>query len=170
MREAGALGREEVATGDVRVAIGDRVVLRRNDRRLGVVNGERGTVIGVNTDRGELDVALRGRTVRLGREYVEDAVSLGYAITGHAAQGMTCDQTFVLATDGLSKEWWYVALSRGREANRLYVTREARESAEFMPNGDGPWRPADALRDGLTRSAAHELASAQGRRGHGIER
>ena len=76
----------------------------------------------------------------------------------------------MLATDGLSKEWAYVALSRGREANRLYVTREARESAEFMPNGDGTWRPADALRDGLTRSAAHELASAQRRRGHGLER
>ena len=83
---------------------------------------------------------------------------------------MTCSQTFVLATDGLSKEWAYVALSRGRESNRLYVTREARESAEFMPNGDGTWRPADALRDGLTRSAAHELASAQRRRGHGLER
>ena len=97
-------------------------------------------------------------------------MSLGYAITGHAAQGMTCGQTFVLATDGLSKEWAYVALSRGRESNRLYVTREARESAEFMPNRDGTWRPADALRDGLTRSAAHELASAQRRRGHGLER
>lgn len=80
-------------------------------------------------------------------------MSLGYAITGHAAQGMTCGQTFVLATDGLSKEWAYVALSRGRESNRLYVTREARESAELMPNRDGAWRPADVLRDGLTRSA-----------------
>jgi ATP-dependent exoDNAse (exonuclease V) alpha subunit len=83
---------------------------------------------------------------------------------------MTCSQTFVLATDGLSKEWAYVALSRGRDANPLYVTREACESAEFAPNGDGTWRPADALRDGLTRSAAHELASAQRHRGQGLER
>jgi hypothetical protein len=83
---------------------------------------------------------------------------------------MTCGQTFILATAGLSKEWAYVALSRGREANRLYVTREARESAEFMPNRDGTWRPADVLREGLTRSAAHELATERQWRGHGIER
>jgi len=167
MRAAGALG-DEVQVGELRIAAGDRVVLRRNDRRLGVVNGERGIVRGV--DDGELVVQLGGRRVRLERKYVKDAVSLGYAITGHAAQGMTCSQTFVLATDGLSKEWAYVALSRGRDANRLYVTREARDSAEFMPNGDGTWRPADALRDGLSRSAAHELASAQRRRKRGLER
>lgn len=164
MRAAGVLGAE----GDVGIPVGDRVVMRRNDRRLGVVNGERGTVVGV--EGGELDVEIRGQRVRLDREYVENSVSLGYAITGHAAQGMTCGQTFVLATEGLSKEWAYVALSRGRESNRLYVTREARESAEFMPNRDGTWRPAEVLRDGLTRSAAHELATAQRWRGQGIER
>lgn len=165
MRAAGALGETEIEG----MSTGDRVVLRRNDRQLGVVNGERGTVVGVDAERLELDVELRGRRVRLSREYVEESVSLGYAITGHAAQGMTCSQTFVLATDGLSKEWAYVALSRGRDANRLYVTREARESAEFAPNGDGTWRPAEALRQGLSRSAAHELASSR-RQSYGIER
>ena len=163
MRAAGALGDEEVGG----ISVGDRVVMRRNHPRLGVVNGERGTVVAVE---GGLEVELRGRTVRLDRAYVEESVSLGYAITGHAAQGTTYSQTFVLATDGLSKEWAYVALSRGRESNRLYVTREARESAEFMPNGDGTWRPANALRDGLTRSAAHELASLQRQCSYGLER
>jgi ATP-dependent exoDNAse (exonuclease V) alpha subunit len=154
----------------VLVATGDRVLLRRNDRRLGVVNGDRGVV--VEAGENELVVELRGRTVRLGREYLdqERALELGYAITGHAAQGLTCSQTFVLATDGLSKEWAYVALSRGRESNRLYVTHEARESAEFAPNGDGTWRPAEALREGLSRSAAHELATARQRRSYGLER
>ena len=98
MRAAGVLGAE----GEAGIAVGDRVVMRRNDRALGVVNGERGTVLGVGG--GELDVEVRGRRVRLNREYVKDSVSLGYAITGHAAQGMTCGETFVLATDGLSKE------------------------------------------------------------------
>jgi len=161
MRAAGRLGEE----GDAGLAVGDRVVLRRNDRRLGIVNGDRGTVASV--EGGGLEVKLRGRRVRLDREYVTQSVEFGYAITGHAAQGMTCGQTFVLATDTLSREWAYVALSRGRKSNRLYVTHEARESAEFMPNRDGTWRPADALRAGLTRSAAHELASARDR---GLER
>ena len=145
-------------------------MLRRNDRRLGVVNGERGIVVGVDAERGELDVELRGQNRAAGSGVRRaDSVTLGYAITGHAAQGMTCSQTFVLATDGLSKEWAYVALSRGRDANRLYVTREARESAEFAPNGDGTWRPADALREGLSRSAAQELASERRRESFGLE-
>jgi ATP-dependent exoDNAse (exonuclease V) alpha subunit len=169
MRAAGALGEDVVAAGGLRVSAGDHVMLRRNDRRLGVINGERGIVVGVDAERGEVDVELRGRTVRLDRKYVEGSVTLGYAITGHAAQGMTCSQTFVLATDGLSKEWAYVALSRGRDANRLYVTREARESAEFAPNGDGTWRPADVLREGLSRSAAQELASDRPRERFGLE-
>ena len=168
MRAAGVLGQHEVAAGEVRVAAGDHVLLRPNDRRVGVVNGERGTVVGVDAS-GALEVELRGRRVRLDRQYVADSVTLGYAITGHAAQGTTCSQTFVLATDGLSKEWAYVALSRGRDANRLYVTREARESAEFAPNGDGTWRPADALREGLSRSAAQELASDRRRERFGLE-
>jgi ATP-dependent exoDNAse (exonuclease V) alpha subunit len=168
MRAAGALGEDEVAAGGLRVSAGDHVMLRRNDRPLGVINGERGIAVGVDAERGEVDVELGGRTVRLAREYVESSVTLGYAITGHAAQGMTCSQTFVLATDGLSKEWAYVALSRGRDANRLYVTREARESAEFAPNGDGTWRPADVLREGLSRSAAQELASDRRRERFGL--
>ena len=53
---------------------GDRVVMRRNDRKLGVVNGERGIVVGVDTERGELEVELRGhRTCGSGREYVANA-------------------------------------------------------------------------------------------------
>jgi ATP-dependent exoDNAse (exonuclease V) alpha subunit len=170
MRAAGSLDGPDVAVGEVSVAVGDRVLLRRNHRRLGVVNGERGVVTAVRD--GEIAVELRGRNVRLDRSYLDAprSVELGYAITGHAAQGITCSQTFVLASDGLSREWAYVALSRGRDSNRLYLTREARESAEFMPDGAGTWRPGDALRGGLTRSAAHEPAIVQRRRSYGIER
>ena len=45
----------------------------------------------------------------------------GYAITGHSAQGLTCDRAFVLVTSEASREWCYTALSRGREANRIYA-------------------------------------------------
>jgi len=41
----------------------------------------------------------------------------GYAITGHGAQGLTTERAFTLADDGAWREWLYVALSRGREAN-----------------------------------------------------
>ena len=74
----------------------------------------------------------------VGREYVEDAVALGYAITGRRRE-MASDQTFVLAADGLSTEGPYVAMSRGE--GWFYVTgEEARKSAESMPSGGGTWR------------------------------
>ena len=57
--------RARVAIGDVRVAVGDRVVLRRNDRRLGVVNGDRGIVVGVEERRARWSSCAGGR-VRLG--------------------------------------------------------------------------------------------------------
>ncbi len=47
MRAAGALGEQELALAGGAFAVGDRVVLRRNDRRLGVANGERGVVAAV---------------------------------------------------------------------------------------------------------------------------
>jgi hypothetical protein len=44
----------------------------------------------------------------------------GYAITGHKAQGLTCDHTNVLGTESLYREWGYIAMSRGRQSNQLY--------------------------------------------------
>ena len=43
MRAAGRLRGDELEIGDAPFAAGDHVVIRRSDRRLGVVNGDRGT-------------------------------------------------------------------------------------------------------------------------------
>jgi ATP-dependent exoDNAse (exonuclease V) alpha subunit len=154
MRASGALGPAELAG----FAVGDRVVMRRNDRRLGVVNGERGEVVGVDVQRRTLRVRLAHGAVALDGRYLEDGVSLGYAITGHLAQGMTCRQTFVLATDGMSREWAYVALTSGREANRLYVVGgDVDERAEFAPAATRR-AAGQVLGTGLQRSEAQQLA------------
>ena len=127
MRADGALGADELALPGGRFAVGDRVVLRCNDRRLDVANGDRGIVAAVEPAAGALDVELSGRRLRLDAEYLDreprhgHALEHGYAITGHIAQGLTFDQAFVLITDGVSREWGYSALSRGRDANRLYA-------------------------------------------------
>jgi hypothetical protein len=73
-------------------------------------------------------------------------------LTGHVAQGATVERCFVLASEGMSREWAYVALSRGRLSNRLYVAAEpGRERAEFAPVEldvrDPVERLARALRD-----------------------
>ena len=49
-RALGALG-EERSYGPVEVAVGDRVICRRNDRLIDVDNGTRGTVRHLDEDR-----------------------------------------------------------------------------------------------------------------------
>ena len=45
----------------------------------------------------------------------------GYAMTCHKAQGATVDVALLYGTGALTREVGYVALSRGRTANHLYV-------------------------------------------------
>jgi ATP-dependent exoDNAse (exonuclease V) alpha subunit len=170
MRAAGALGDEELRTPAGGVAVGDRVVLRRNDHRLDVVNGDRGTIVAIDRDAAALTVAIGSRHVALDRAYVEEAdrhgrpaLDYGYALTGHLAQGMTCQRTFVLATDQLSREWAYVALSRGAQSNRLYVLEgHAGERAEYAPGADR----SVSLVQRLVRSEAQRMASDHSRDEH----
>ncbi|MDP8961936.1 MAG: relaxase domain-containing protein [Actinomycetota bacterium] len=106
-----------------RFQAGDRVVCLRNDRRLGAVNGTRATITTVDSDNQALAVTTDdGRHLILPARYLEAGhVAHGYAVTGHKAQGLTVDHTFVLGSPELYREWGYVAMSRGRHTNRLYV-------------------------------------------------
>jgi conjugative relaxase-like TrwC/TraI family protein len=121
MRASGALGAQtlQLPAGDV--SSGDRVLLRKNSRRLQLANGERGRVVAIDPVERSMTVDLAGRLVRLDRAYLDGrtqrgdpTVLHGYAITGHLAQGLTVRRTFVLGTDAVYREWGYTALSRGR--------------------------------------------------------
>jgi conjugative relaxase-like TrwC/TraI family protein len=170
MCAAGALGESELRLPIGSFAVGDRVVVRRNDLRLTVANGDRGTVLDVDPAAGSLDVDIGGRHVRLDSAYLArsnqrngPSLAHGYAITCHSAQGMTCREAFVLALGPVSREWGYTALSRGREANRLYaIVDEPDERAEYAPAGQSRDTRRD-LAGAFSRSAAQTLASDFGR-------
>ncbi len=107
--------------------VGDVVVTRRNDRTLTtgrswVKNGDRWTVTTTNTD-GSMTVQRasgRGR-VMLPADYVREHVELGYASTAHRAQGRTVDTAHAAVSVTTTREVLYVASTRGRQSNRLYV-------------------------------------------------
>jgi conjugative relaxase-like TrwC/TraI family protein len=122
MLATGRLGASEVRLGRRDYAVGDRVVATRNDRALGLVNGEAGVV--VELDSARLTVELGpGRRVEVPARYAQDGgLDHGYAVTAHRAQGATVDATFVLGSDELYREWGYTALSRHRDAARFYVS------------------------------------------------
>ena len=126
----GRLGRERLRVAEREFAVGDRIVCLRNNTVLGVKNGTTGTVERVDVERRTLAIATdRGPTVDLSRRYLETGnVRHAYALTGHAAQGLTVERAFVLgAGEARLQEWAYVALSRARAQTRLYVTGTPRE-------------------------------------------
>ncbi|MDA0167526.1 relaxase domain-containing protein [Solirubrobacter taibaiensis] len=171
LRSVGQLEGEEVEVAGEAFAVGDRIVIKRNDQRLGVTNGQRGEVVAVDSTRSGLTVACGGCRVELDREFLdsrtrdgEPSLLHGYAMTGHVAQGATVDHCFVLAGEGMSREWAYVALSRGRKSNRLYVAAQPDDArAEFAPVSVELRDPVERLVAALRDSEAPVLAIDSGR-------
>jgi hypothetical protein len=113
--------------------VGDIVVTRRNDRTLAagrrgdwVKNGDLWDVVRRHDD-GSLRLRhhRHGGHVRVPADYVDRHLELGYATTIHRAQGITVDAAHVLVDPAMGREALYVAATRGRVVNRLYVVDEA---------------------------------------------
>jgi len=125
----------------IEVAVSDRLLLMANRREQGfhATNGEIVTV-------GQVDAAGRirledGRTLPAGyRQFAH-----GYAVTAHRSQGKSVDSV-IISADGMQKELFYVAASRGRE--RVEVITSDRER----------------LRQTVARSTARKSASELARR------
>jgi hypothetical protein len=163
MAATGQLEEASLEVAGLEFAVGDRVLLRRNDRRLGVANGDRATITTVDANERRLVVEVGARRAVLDSRYLDAAgptpVMHGYAITGHAAQGITVPRAYVLGSDALYREWGYVAMSRGRQLNQFYVVgRGSLERDEFAPV-ERSTSPLDAVRAALARSRAERLAS-----------
>jgi hypothetical protein len=127
--EAGQVEREGLDVRGVAIGVGDQVIVLRNDRTVGVINGTLGTVTAVDRERGDLvlrTVEPDPRDVRLPASYLNAKgrrrVSLAYCRTIHKAQGATYrGESFTLAGDDtIHLEAIHVALSRGTRANTLY--------------------------------------------------
>jgi hypothetical protein len=160
MEADGRLGTERLSVAEREFATGDRVVCLRNNTVLGVKNGTCGTVERVDVDRSTLTVATdRGPIVELGSRYLESGnVRHAYAVTGHAAQGLTVERAFVLgAGEARLQEWGYVALSRARAQTRLYVTGTPREHESDFHVVDDP-DPLTRFGRALEESAIELLA------------
>ena len=156
----GRLGKERLAVSDREFAAGDRIVCLRNSDVLGVKNGTCATVERVDVaNRTLIATTDRGPTVELSRRYLETGnVRHAYALTGHAAQGLTVERAFVLgAGDARLQEWGYVALSRARAETRLYVTGNPREHESHFHDLDDR-DPLARFGRALEESAIEELA------------
>jgi conjugative relaxase-like TrwC/TraI family protein len=139
---------------------GDQVVCLKNNRRLGVCNGTRGTVNHVDPERRTITITVADRRVQLPTEYLDEGnIAHGYATTIHKTQGATVDRGLVLGTDELFRERGYVALSRGRISNHLYLLGEA-ELDDAAGHGPPPISgdPADVVQQAMHHQSEKHLA------------
>lgn len=161
--------RREVELHDgMRAAAGDTVITRRNDRRLRagrswVRNGDRWTVAEVRDD-GALTLRRIGRTrggsVVVPAEYAAEHLDLGYAVTSYRAQGITVDSSHVLADALMTRETFYVAMTRGREENIAYVAVDKPDAAHDGPHpGDDPEATARSVLFGVLQHVGAELSA-----------
>lgn len=153
---AGELGEERLYAGTP-VAVGDRVICRNNDARVGVDNGTRGTVRHVDGARVVLETDS-GAVRELPAGYVADHVEHAYCLTGHGMQGGTVERAVVVASpEDLTAGWSYSALSRARGTTRLLISdRDHRDTAraELGPSGK---RRSQVRLDVLARAARRML-------------
>lgn len=153
--------------------VGDLVITRENQRRIRtrdgnwVRNGDTWQVTATHAD-GSLTVTSTAQgtgatgKLRLEPDYVAQHVQLGYAVTAHRAQGATVDTCHVVATPAMTREAFYVAMTRGRHENRTYVsTGDMIDIEDHQHANDVPTTPADVLRAVLAREGTERSATEQ---------
>jgi conjugative relaxase-like TrwC/TraI family protein len=152
-----------------RASRGDLVITRKNDRKLStgrrwVKNGDRWIITATHPD-GSVTVrrtgAHAGGRVRLEAGYVAKNLELAYAVTAHRAQGSTVDTAHaVVHSSSMTRETFYVSMTRGREANTCYVaTDQAQlEEHQHLPDNEVTVRSilAAVLNHEGAQKSAHE--------------
>ncbi|MEO1057807.1 MAG: MobF family relaxase, partial [Actinomycetota bacterium] len=136
---------------------GQRVMARRNDRRIHtssgdfVRNGDRYTIIGPHPYDGLKAATPTGGAVTIPASYVAAGhLDISYAATIHSAQGATVDETHTLATPTMGADALYVAMTRGRHHNHLHVhppTFEPDRQHGPLQHPNRPWNPRAAFID-----------------------
>ena len=161
MEAAGLLGQNRLAIGGRDFAAGDDVIAGRNDYRIGLLNGTRGTVAAVDRTRREVTVdTSEGRTITVPHHYLAAGhLTHGYATTVHKAQGATVDIGLLLIDDQTYREAAYTGLSRGRAANRVYSISDDPDAIEAHGVAVNPVDELATLRQALARTAAQQMAS-----------
>lgn len=144
LRDAGEIGEEhfvstKIGENEPRIttlSVGDRILFRKNDKEIGVKNGNFGRVTGIDMKRDgshTLTVMLaddKGRDTKEVRFSTEDYRSFqhGYCITTFSSQGKTVEAAYSFVDRTMtSRESAYVQVSRATDRGRLYMTEDERK-------------------------------------------
>ncbi|MGH9283102.1 MAG: ATP-dependent DNA helicase, partial [Acidimicrobiales bacterium] len=135
LAEAGEVSGPAMEVAGRSFQVGDYVVAGANNRRLRstsdpgwwVKNGSRGTVAVVDAEAGRLSVDFEGagggvhRVVMPARYLGAGHLDWAYAVTDYGVQGRTLERSRSVVDDTTTSAGAYVATTRGRLENRIYL-------------------------------------------------
>lgn len=146
-------GPEVALRHGAKASVGDLIIVRENDHKRGLANGDTLVIRSITPNAVGKDHITAQKLLDPDREtgeriygpeiYYDDQgkhADLAYAVTGHSAQGRTVNQGIALVTGSESRQWLYVALTRGVDGNYAYVCMTPKEA-----DPDATTRPAPEL-------------------------
>lgn len=118
-------------------SIGDLVMCRKNNTRLGVTNRELYEVLAIGEDDSLTVVSQKTqKELRLPASYVRDRVASGYAGTVHSTQGLDVDAGYLVTAGNIDPTGAYVGLTRGRYMNKVFVSTKVADPNESKPQAE----------------------------------
>ncbi|MDG3065994.1 MobF family relaxase [Thauera mechernichensis] len=131
-------GKDPEKPAKLELAQAERIVITRNENRLGLKNGDFATVQWVSRNAVLLRLDRTGETIEVDPRKV--AMRHGYAATTHRLQGATVERAIVLGSEHTSREMAYVQASRARGETRWIFSgekvRKLEESAGVKPGSE----------------------------------
>ena len=162
-------GAEASLREGAKASVGDLIVTRQNDHKLGVANGNAWRVEKIDGETITMRRMLDADRETGERRFADDTVvykeakqwadlayaenpdeerpeatrpaDLGYSITGHTGQGRTVWQGNALFTGNETRNWGYPALTRGTNGNYAWVVGQPAKVSDPAPGT----RPAPEL-------------------------
>jgi ATP-dependent exoDNAse (exonuclease V) alpha subunit len=176
--DSGRAGPSVTVARDQEVRVGDIIVSRSNDAAITVVpgswrtrgeqtdqvrNGNRWRVARVDTINGCIGAERLTDQARVLFEgdYLREHITLGYATTLHAAQGITVGSSttagvcFTVLSDHASRSMVYVGMTRGKDENHAFIYQPITGESDHEHSQPAIGAQIHQLRRGNNYAAAH---------------
>ncbi len=149
MKTLGLLGKDFKITtshhGVIKLSSGDKILFLRNDRSLGISNGEFAVVSKIVGEN--ITVKLPTREVIFSTNDYQD-FNYGYASTVHKSQGSTFDRVFVyIGSPTWDRYLSYVAMTRHRKSVNVYADRNQFKSLKELKASLSRFRLRESVLD-----------------------